>query len=365
MRGDNIFNDWESIWLQYKLNDSFAFFRFIAAERTPPPADWTLLQFRPGDSCVATLAGQLALTGLITDRQTSYDATRHQVQLIGKSDTHWGYKSSVDTPTGNFDGQNLQQVFETVVAPFPGSPQVWGTVDPTPFQKLQNEVGELTWDFLERIARPRGAVLGADNFGHYLLIGQHTNPVIATLKEGVNIKACECLISHDYLMTAYNSIGQTSGSDQNHGSSANEQTCTVAGTAAKYSKIITPMPFPVATQAEVCAHAYNEAKWHEGDRITANIVVYGWTWNGTDLWSAGQNVFVDSPMAMLNLVMKLRTVTFEQNSQVGTQTTLELVQPWALNDEVLNPTDPAASGGSQSPTPAVVAPPGAPGIGHA
>ena len=37
-------------------------------------------------------------------------------------------------------------------------------------------------------------------------------------------------------------------------------------------------------------------------------------------------------MAMLDMVLKVRTVTFEQNDHTGTQTTLELVAPWLLND---------------------------------
>ena len=329
---DNIFSDWESIWLQHKWNELFAYFRFTAAERGTPPQDWTLLQFKPGDNCKITLAQQPALTGIITDRQVSYDANRHQVQLIGKSLTHWGYISSVDTPTGNFDGQTLQQVFESVMSVYPGGTQIIGVVNPLPFEKLQNEIGELTWDFLERIARPRGAVLGATNMGQYLLIGNHAYPVIAKLQEGVNIKACECLISHDQFLQAFEVRGQTAGSDQASGSQTNEMKCIVPGKAEVYSKLITPAEQPVKTQGELCDRAYNEAKWHAGTEITANIVVYGWTYDGHNLWYAGQNVYVDSPMAMLDMTLKVRTVTFEQNDRAGTQTTLELVAPWLLND---------------------------------
>jgi prophage tail gpP-like protein len=331
-----LFTDWESIWLQDGWNESFAYFRFIAAERMPLPADWTLLQFKPGDECTIWLAGQKCLTGYITDRQVSYDKQRHQVQLIGKTRTHWGYKSSVDTPTGSFDGQTLSQVFLTVMAPYPGQPKIIGTVNPIPFEKLQNELGELTWDFLERIARPRGANLGSDRDGNYLLIGDHTFGVTAELKESINIKACECLISQDYFMMLFELRGQTAGSDENSGSATNEMKCIVNSKATLYSKLITPAEQPVATQGELCDRAYNEAKWHEGTEITANIVVYGWTYDGKHLWAPGADVYVDSPMAMLNMILKIRRVTFEQNDNTGTQTTLELVAPWMLNDHIFN-----------------------------
>jgi prophage tail gpP-like protein len=326
-----LFTDWEQIWLQFRWNEAFAYFRFIAAERMPP-SDWTLLQFKPGDSCTVWLAGQRALTGIITDRQVSYDANRHQVQLIGKTWSRWGYKSSVDTPTGSFDGMTLSQVYTEVMGVYPGEAKIIGQVNPIPFTKLQNEPGELTWDFLERISRPRGAVLGSDQFGNYLLIGDHTFRVSAVLKEGLNIKACECVISKDYMHLIYESRGQTAGDDEQSGAAANELKCTVGGSAELTSKLITPLDHPVKSQAEVCDHAHNIAKWHEGTLITATIVVYGWLYDGVHLWAPGQNVFVDSPMAMLNMTLKIRTVTFEQSNGVGTQTTLELVAPWLLND---------------------------------
>jgi prophage tail gpP-like protein len=310
----------------------------------PPPADWTLLQFKPGDSCTVWLAGQRALTGIITDRQVSYNANQHQVQLIGKTWSRWGYKSSVDTLTGNFDGKTLSQVYKEVMSVYPGEPKIIGIVNPLPFQKLQNEIGELTWDFLERIARPRGAVLGSDQFGNYLLIGEHNYEVSALLKESVNIKSMECLISQDFFHLKYQTVGQTAGSDQQYGSATNELKCEVPGAAGvPYSKLIIPSEQPVATKGELCDRANNEKKWRLGTEITANVVVYGWLFDGKHLWEAGQKVFVDSPMAMLSEALKVRTVTFEQNSSVGTQTTLELVNPALLDDQ-----QPFATGSPES-----------------
>ena len=73
-------------------------------------------------------------------------------------------------------------------------------------------------------------------------------------------------------------------------------------------------------------------KWVAGTKIVANIIVYGWTFDGHQLWAPGMNVMVDTPMAMLNMMMKVRTVTFEQNNQSGTTTTLEVVAPWVFDD---------------------------------
>ena len=376
VEGD-LFTDWESIWVQWCWGAEYAYFRFIAAERGTPPSDWRLLQFKPGNKCQVNLGGQVALTGVICKRQTSYDAERHQVQLVGLSTTHWAYKSSVDTPTGSFDGQNLVQIYNNVLAPFQGDKKVIGLVNPLPFEKVQNEVGESTWDFIERLARVRGAILGCDNLGNFLLIGSHTAPVLAKLQEGVNIKACECVIDETELMEYYQVNAHGAGNDQSYGAAKNEMKCITPGTAPVYSKTITPSEQSVSQQAEVCDRSHNEARWSEATKITATIVVYGWFMDleNKQLWTPGQDVYVDTPMAMLNMVMKIQCVTFEQDEQGGTHTTLQLVAPWGLLDESnLNvgvpgapqaPTPDPAATPAPTDTPSVDLSAGPGGIGHA
>jgi hypothetical protein len=82
--------------------------------------------------------------------------------------------------------------------------------------------------------------------------------------------------------------------------------------------------------------AHNEAKWSDGTKIQASVVVQGWMRPGTaQLWQAGGNVVVWSPMAVINgQVMKIQTATFSQDRNSGTTTTLDLVVPWLLNDKV-------------------------------
>ena len=43
------FTDWETVWVQHRINDMFPIFRFIYAERDPLPELWNKLQFKPGD----------------------------------------------------------------------------------------------------------------------------------------------------------------------------------------------------------------------------------------------------------------------------------------------------------------------------
>lgn len=335
------FEDWETVWVQIRWADAYSYFRFTAAERDPifdlpgVVPNWTKLQFKPGDRCKILLAGQLAITGYIDTRQVAYDAHSHGVMLIGKSATAGPAKSSVDTVTGSFDGKNILQVAQEVLAPYPDvEVKPVGTLDLTPFEKLQNEKGEKIWDFLERIGRTRSVIMGSDAFGNWLLIGDHTKPVAGSLVEGDNIKSCHCTITHEH---AYNELrvdGQKAASDADSGTASSEMTATAPGVPeAPKSKLIIPSEQPV-TQAELQTRANHEAKWIIGTKISATIVVQGWLRDGENLWQAGDDVYVNSPMAMLDEVLKIQTVTFTQDDNGGTQTTLDVVDPKTFNDNL-------------------------------
>jgi prophage tail gpP-like protein len=338
------FRDWESVWVQRRWADSCTLFRFTAAERDPifttygssiNPADfpqWTKLQFKPGDLCTVLMAGQLAVTGFIETRQVAYNATQHGVQLDGKSYSANAAKSSVDSKTGSWDGKNVLQIAQEVSAPYGVGIKVVGSLDLTPFKKLQNEKGELVWDFLERITRPRGVLLGSDELGNFVMVGDHTFPIVDQLIEGYNIKSCQCVISHKDIHQDVNVSAQGPGNDQFNGTDASEMTADAATQVAKVlvSKLIIPMEHPPTSQAEVQARANYERMWKDGTLINCTIVTQGWLRAGQVLWQAGDQVWVNSPMAMLNQAMGIQNVTFTQDNQNGSQTTLDLVNPEAL-----------------------------------
>jgi prophage tail gpP-like protein/phage gp45-like len=350
-----VFEDWETVYVQHRWAESTPIFRFTAVEREPIPQLWDRLQFRPGDRVNITLGGQVALqNGIIVTRQVSYDANQHGVELIGKAMTYFAMKSSVDVPDGNFDGMTFEEVARKVLAKYEGiGIATVGTLNPRVFHNLQNEKGETNWDFLEKIARARGIVLGSDHLSNVLLIGNHIKPIVANLVEGVNIESCQCVISVENLAALYEVANSSVGTDEQHGTAASEQQAEADGTGPPTSNYLTPSVVPVYDPGELQEMAQNEAVWSEGTAVQATIVVQGWMVPSTKtLWRAGDNVFVNSPMAILDQVMAIRTVTFTQD-QRGTLTTLDLVIPWLLRDQIppgINfPANPAAPPESPQP----------------
>ena len=210
------FEDWETVWVQHRWTEAYPLFRFTCAERGPP-SEWQLLQFKPGDECAIYLGGLLAITGVILVRQVAYDANSHAVMLQGVGIQWYVGRASVLDKKGNFDKMTFEQVARKVIAPFGIEVKTVGTLNATPYEKLQVEPGETVWAFLERIARPRGIILGTDHEGAILLIDNHTAPVTAQLLEGENILKCQCLISMENMFSEYWVRAQKAASDPSHG----------------------------------------------------------------------------------------------------------------------------------------------------
>jgi prophage tail gpP-like protein len=326
------FYDWETVFVQHRWAEPFPQFRFTVAERDRPATLWEKLQFAPGDECAIYLGGILSITGVILVRQTSYDANAHGVMLQGVGMTWYASRGSILDTKGNFDGMTFEQVARKVAAPFSVGVKTIGMLDTKKFDKLQVSPGENLWNFLERLARPRGIVMGSDHHGNILLIGDHASLVSAELIEGDNILKCQATISKEQMFSEYVVRGSTPADDSTHGRMASELAATITGTAKRYSPLLTPVEEPVKSPAEYAARAKNESIWHEGTIIRATITVQGWMMPGGGLWRTGDRVAVVSPMAMLNMGLKIETATFTQDATGGTLTVLELVAPWLLKD---------------------------------
>jgi prophage tail gpP-like protein len=329
------FSDWETVMIRHGWAEPFPTFKFTTADQVEVPMDWRLLQFKPGDQCGVFLGGQPAISGVITTRQVAYDANNHGVMLEGRGIQWWAHRASIvpegSEPVGTFDDMSFEQVAHAVLAKTGVNLVTVGTLDATTFPRLQSEPGETIWAFLERLARVRGIVLGSDFKGNFLAIGPHSFTPTADVTEGINIKKAQVTITVDDIRSEYMVWGQTAASDDQNGTAASEQKGQVGGSAVRYSPILTTAEQPVWGRAEVQARAAYEAIWSEGTIIQATITVQGWMRpSDNHIWEAGANVIVWSPMAMLNMVMAIQSVTFMQSRETGTETVLELVVPALL-----------------------------------
>ena len=357
------FQDWETVWIQHRWSDGWPLFRFTAAENATMPISWIQLQFKPGDDATIWLGGQLAITGIILSRQTSYDANNHGVELSGVGRTWAAGTSSLDTKDANFDNMTLTAVASKLYGLHGVGVQEVGKVDSDPFKPgTQGHPGENIFDCVDRLCRMKGATLGSDHLGSMLLIGEHSYPVVQDLVEGENILKMQCIISNEMLSQKYDITGQAPSAEKLTPGQAAEIRGSAPGAMKVYDKFKLIVAEQALTQAEAQTRAYYESRFSEGTNVKAFVTVQGWLRDGVNLWRCGDDVYVMSPMAMLNgITLKIQTATFEQSNAGGTTTVLELVLPWLLADKPFGvdyqaPQTPQTDGTNPNPNPP---PPGA------
>jgi prophage tail gpP-like protein len=358
------YQDWESVYVQHRWQQGWPTFRFTATEKEVPQL-YTDLKFKPGDPCTINLGGQLAVTGIITNRQVAYTATEHGIQLSGVGKQWAAVKSSVPLDKGmsNFDNMTPEEAIKKAVFQVQGSLKVIGTVDATKLERLQANPGELTWDFSDRVARMGLASMGSDHLGNVLLIGDHSYPTTQELIEGENILKMQCVFSNEQMSSEYAVNGQFAVTDEKTMAQAAEVRAKATGVmTGVYKYLGIPLEQPAKDQAQAQKRANYEALQADGTQVVANVTVQGWLRDGVNLWRCGDIVLINSPMCPLNLAMKIQTATFAQDSRAGTTTQLECVLPWKLGQRNYAGGNPKAGETTDFPKPdAATMPPLQPG----
>jgi prophage tail gpP-like protein len=317
------YQNFESVYVQLHFAEAFDFFRFTAVE---PP------QVQVGQQCTVELGGTPAITGIVTTRQVAYDGESHAVQLEGKSLTWLPAKSSIVNANTTFDGQGFQDVATKVLQQFNVKATFEG-VDNTPYQKLQVEPGENIWVFLERIARWRGIICGADSQGNFKFVGKNNSGSQGSLVEGQNILKMHCIFSIEAIYSIYLVNSQSPGTDGHSGPTASAQTAQQKGSLKFYAPLLTPNEHCAYNQSECQSRVLNESIWNEGSQISAIVTCQGWQSDAGDLWKPGSTVHITSPMCPLDAEMAIQTATFTQDNSSGTLSILECVPPFLLKGQ--------------------------------
>jgi prophage tail gpP-like protein len=374
--GGLLFEDWETVWIQWSWGSDFSTFRFTCAEREPYPLPGQVLQFAPGNIVDIYLGGIQVIRGVIVTRQVAYDANQHMVRLEGVSYSWFASRSSIEHQTSDFDGKSFTQIADELLKPTGVKYQTVGDIDQTPFQSgASPQGGETIGQMLERLARDRKIIVSNMPNGDFLFIGEHSYPTLGELVEGVNIEKMQCVLTVEAARSEFLVRGQKKGNDTEWGRAAAEQEAKIKGILGPYSILLTAIEHPVWSSAEVAKRAETEKMWAEDvTKIEATVTVYGWfrplpttiesishqqlgPTTGHTLWQAGDEVIVHSPMAMLyNQPLKIRTVTWKQDSQNGSQTELQCVNSQGLNGRGAPVPLPRATTSTSAPTTPPTAP---------
>ena len=341
------YSDWESVWVHQEYGTAsgmFRTFRVTASEQSPPATDWSQIRITPGDWMTVELAGQLAISGYVYERQAFYDAQRHGVMLAGQSRTGDIASTSIQTTQsqgtglsgesnvgqgGEYKGYNLQQIVNSVLGPSGILFKMMGAGGAVskPFDRVQVTPGMSQWELIEQLGRQRGVIYTDDEQGNLVgwggLLGNFGNA--GALIEGQNIISARCTIIDLTLASQTIAIGQAPGSDENWGKSRNQM---VAQAFSGFMRRFRPLAFltdhPIGL-GEMSQRANFDAGWRDSELITAEIEIYGWLNGDGALWKVMDMAHLDSPMLLMNQDLVVKAVTFMQDDAQGTRTLLELI----------------------------------------
>lgn len=334
--GGKNFSAWKSVVVRREWHNLVSTFQFSAAEGAYGPG-YSGLQIAPGDVVDITLAGKMALHGWVKIRSVTLDKEGHTVVIAGESVTADLARSSVAVQPGTYNGSTFEQAANAVMAPHGITLKMLNPppIVSKPFKSLVPQYGEVVGEFLARTAMMRGLFLTDDENGNVVAgqIDDAAGPV-AELQEGVNIERIIAHLEDPSASAAAKllGVGQNVGDDNSYPSRANAAVATNSEVRQNTFRLF--LAEHPADPDELQARVDHEAATSLWPQVNVTVTVPGWLRPDGELWDLQKKISVISPSVFPNtsgaVVLGTQSVTFMQDDQGGTTTTLELVRSDSL-----------------------------------
>jgi prophage tail gpP-like protein len=336
------YTDWESVIVWHNLRE-FPFYncKFTCSEGVPFAKDFAALRIRPGMTCTVTLAGFPAFNGKVEVRQVYGDARRHHIEIQCATRMELA-TASVISKTLEWKDKTFGQIARDILGRMKIPVVFEGGSEPTfKFPKASAYPGQPVLEFLDELSRglpATGLGLSFTNNvnGDFVVImgpGSGDDQIV----EGQNALILREVIYNISQSGAVPAVGQFPGNNEFWGADVSHK--PFSSEALKtFGESFTPRVVVneiAAWPGLLPGRVKNEGQWSQSDQITVVATVQGWLRPSGGLWFRNQTVSVTSPMLIMNkepLIVK--TVTFTQDSQTGTRTTLELCNPAALDKAI-------------------------------
>lgn len=321
--GGRDYGGWTDVQVTRSLDDLASPFALSATLRYP--GDDNPVKIPPGARCRVLLDGLRVLTGYVEVFDIDTSADSRVVSLAGRSKTLDLVASSVDWSGGAWKNRTVDQIAADVCRPFGIDVVVQASSDPIPLVRVQQ--GETVFDLLDRIARLCALLLTDDADGNLVITRVGTTKARGRLSLPGNVLRSKLTIDVSQRYSEYICRGQTVGDDRSSGTTV----AAVSGSAKdtiveRYRPLILAPPTPVDRAGARTFAAY-EASTRAGRSVNYEASVVGWLQTGASdapLWTPGEIVPVKDASCGVNAQLVMASATFEQSSDSGTTTSMEL-----------------------------------------
>lgn len=333
------YKEWESVTVKHELGARPPYTcRFTCSEGQPLAKNFAVMQIKPGDECTVTLAGFPAFTGKVMTRQVYYDAKRHHIEIQAGTFSELA-TSTVIKPGSEYKDVTFKDVAEDVLQKFGYNLKFEGGAAPEfKFPRVSVSPTEPAHDLLEKLLRSatgKPARVTSDPEGNFVVMMGPAQDGKDTLTEGKEILIGREIIFSNAAAGSTASLSQESATDKKWGS-------VVASSpfAQEFQQFLSQNYFipsavmnemPTSDKNNLQNRSQSENNFIQTDEVTVTLTVYGWIRPSGGLWKRGQMVSVVSPMLIMKgEELKAKSVTFTQDGNSGTRTTLVLMNEKAL-----------------------------------
>jgi len=329
--GGQEYFEWESVSVRCALMEvPPRTCRITCSEMEPDyPRSRSAFRIRPGDNCSVILDGYLVITGIVATRQVFYDAKQHTVEIQACSQSAVLGHGAAQQDGGQFLNKHAGDIAQSLAGKLGVGVKIMG--DPgQALDRFSIRPGEHAGEAIERAARMGKLFQTGDAHGNLVLM---SGPIAGggTVVEGANILEGREVIHSLSAASGYETAGQAPGSDDHWGAVQNLMH-DMQGSMSQFSPgnmmQKTMNEIPSFKQSILRARGGMENNVSDMNQIFVTVSLLGWqrqTVTG-GLWEPGEVVNVNSPMLiMFDNPLILKAVTFSQDNNSGTRSTLELV----------------------------------------
>lgn len=287
------------------------------------------------DPCTIHLSGELWLTGYVRDINWSHDANNRAYSVTIVSRTVDATESSIDHPTGSLEQCDLSEIaaeFDTagigVECDIATEPKAVHQIIP----------GETLYETIRSEARANGALVYDTPKGKLKVADKPEGRHAGSLALGVNILRARGSLSGRFNFSEVKVRGQASFGTTG---SALFPEAEAKGTADRKRTLIIYHEGE-ATSSRMKKRSAWEAKRAAGKGKTAQVTIAGCRDQAGKMYAPNHLIQMTDDWAGIDQDMIIAAVSFDQDSEGGTTTTLTLKDPRALGGE--NPRGKSAGG---------------------
>ncbi len=275
--------------------------------------------------CIVEIDNEVVITGFVDDVNVVYDATTHEVDVVGRSKL--GDLVDCSSEQAPYSNKKLTSITKSICSKF-GINVIVNCDVGEAFKNPIIESGETYYEFLARLASYRAVHLTSNADGDLVITRTSKERISTALVLGENILSASGTRSKRDRFYRYVVTGQQSGGDTLSGKPA----AHVEGKATddNIRKVRTTVIIPDdVTLADVNRIAEYERNIRFGESQTKAYVVNGWK-HDDGLWEPNKLVPVIDAYQELKTDLLIVHVTFIMDED-GQRTELELMPPEALD----------------------------------